>query len=328
MLKTTIAILLTLSFTQGFGADKYKCSSKPYSLGISNSHNHEMFAPQLKRDSLVKRDISYIAVFDGLDDDNGDGKGDSLANPTFVAYQLKGVKPNNQGQYIEPKVSIQRPRWYKEQSLSFLWGSKKGIDNSYSGIGKHWNRGHWLPADHAQRISAQASCNTHTFYNASPQAADINQGPWRILENFSAALSNRYGDAWIVTGPIFDNNEILYIGDAGETPVAVPDALFKIIFVNDNGALKYYPFIVEQPHTKSTPPMPTSDYKRCGSYSKREARRFIESNLVTISEIESRTDMIFLANIEQKYRNQAIRTKLPAPDLDRKYFDPYVSCIK
>lgn len=39
---------------------------------------------------------------------------------------------------------------------------------------------------------------------ASPQAADLNHGPWQHLENYSAAASNRYRSVWVIAGPIFD----------------------------------------------------------------------------------------------------------------------------
>src|SRR3546814_3249238 len=65
-----------------------------------------------------------------------------------------------------------------------------------------WNRGHLAMSDHAQRISPEAGCNTHVFWNASPQAADLNQGPWLHLENYSAAASNKYRSVWVIAGPI------------------------------------------------------------------------------------------------------------------------------
>ncbi len=59
--------------------------------------------------------------------------------------------------------------------MAFLWANRAGVakkrlDDSYDGIGNTWNRGHLAMSDHAQRIAAEAACNTHHFWNGSPQA--------------------------------------------------------------------------------------------------------------------------------------------------------------
>src|SRR3546814_1929381 len=71
----------------------------------------------------------------------------------------------------------------------------------------------------------RSGCNTHVFWNASPQAADLNQGPWLHLENYSAAASNKYRSVWVIAGPIFDpSTPKLTIGDPNELKVEIPDA--------------------------------------------------------------------------------------------------------
>ena len=210
-----VAWITVLGLSNDAAAEKFTCESdrglSPYPIVAIPGYEHDRYAP-VERE-VVKEFGAYISSFDGDDDDDGNGGGDLLAVPQWVTYELKGVAPDVSGEYSEPDISIKRPNdWYKAPALSFLWEDRPGvtksrIDNSYDGIGKIWNRGHLAMADHAQRISWQASCNTHFFWNAVPQAADMNQGPWRHLEDYTAAASNKFKRIWIIAGPIFEHGK-------------------------------------------------------------------------------------------------------------------------
>lgn len=325
---TSFAFLYFAPTSYAF-AERFDCSSKPYKLGYSASHQHKLFAPHYPGEGLEKEFKSFYSVFDSADDDNGDGVSDLTAQPTYVSYHLKGVQPDESGQYREPKVSIDRPRpWYRSNLLAYLWGKEKGLDASYRGIGTVWNRGHWMPADHAQRISAEASCNTHTFHNASPHQASLNQGAWRLIENFASALSNEYTEAWVVTGPIFDQDAIQYIGDADETLVAVPDALFHITFVKAGQNVLAYPFIVPQTHTATNPPQPDKEYKKCRTYSYNERQSFLRDHVTNLAEIENRTGLNFLTEFPENIRAPFLSflPSIPKPQL--RFYDPAIRCFK
>lgn len=307
-----LATTLAVSLCGWAHADNFVCRSQggtsPYPVQERADLDHLRYAPVIGTDARIRRFAAYVAVFDDADDDNADGRADLTANPSFVSYHLRGVQPSSDGQYREPDISITRPNdWYRGEDLSDLWTGRPGIthtriDDSYDGIGRIWNRGHLAMADHAQRISAEASCNTHFFWNASPQAADFNQGPWLHLETYSAAVSNAAGEAWIVAGPIFDRGrEILYIGDAGEVPVAVPHAFFKIIVVETQHGVQARSFIYEHPsHLDAgghpAPDAPSNDpWVKCSSASNERYDYDHRDNLVSIANIEARTGLHFYA---------------------------------
>lgn len=241
-------------------ADKFKCDSdrgySPYKPVTSEEHDHKRFVPVIP--GIAKEYTAYAAVFDDTDDDNGDGKPDLLMNPVLVAYQLNGVQPGKDGRYHEPGVSIGRPSsWYRAVEYNPLYEelpwSKKRLDDSYRGVGNTWNRGHLAMSDHAQRISAEAACDTHHFFNASPQAADLNQGPWRFLENYSAAAANKYEKLWVMTGPYFEpEKRIGYIGNNEEVPVAVPHGFYKILIREHGGKISALPFLYNQAYNEGT----------------------------------------------------------------------------
>jgi DNA/RNA endonuclease G (NUC1) len=189
----------------------------------------------------VREYAAFISSFDSADDDDWDGYEDRFAVPEWVAYEIKRFQTHPDGTYKKPQGASQRPsKWYKSRDLDFLFDdptlTSKRLDDSYRGIGRVYNRGHLARKLHADRISWRAGCNTHHLSNAVPQAAGFNQGIWLDMENYTGAWANKFGRVWIITGPIFYRDAPRYvIGDAGEVPVAIPDALFKIV-IKENTA--------------------------------------------------------------------------------------------
>jgi hypothetical protein len=292
-------------------AAKFECKSEngysPYVLdpSISQMFDHMKYAP-LERTGA--RDFGvFVSKFDEPDDD-GDGVLDMMANPDWVAYEMDGVSPVD-GKYSEPDISIVRPSdWYKSNGYEFLWtlnnavaSNKHRIDYSYDGIGSVWNRGHLMMADHAQRVSWEASCNTHIFWNAVPQGADMNQGPWLHLEYYAAALSNMSGKVWTIAGPIFyPGQPILTIGDAGEIPVAVPHALFKILVIEGaegNPMVRALKFdqpseLDDQGHAKPTDSIKAT-WVKCSAASRKNHVYDHRKQLVTLASIMAETGLTF-----------------------------------
>ena len=298
-------------------AIKFECETEqaasPYPFFENTGLDNERYAPSFAS-GKIKKFTSYTSVFDDEDDDDGDGLSDLLANPTFVTYHLKGLTPIN-GVYNEPAVSIERPsKWYRSPELIELLSNRGDItstllDDSYRGVGRIWNRGHWAMSDHSQRLSWEASCNTHHFWNASPQAAKLNQGVWAYLETYSGALSNMMGDAWIITGPIFEpGKKIHYIGDNNEIPVAIPHQLFKVIVFEENGLLGLLPFVFDQNVSLSENskgelvPVSSTEWESCTSRMKQRREYDLNKYLTSISYIEERTGLVFFASLENNLR--------------------------
>lgn len=287
-------------------AQRFPCSGaeySPYPAAVATPHDHRRYAPSAR--GLTKLFTAYFSVFDDTDDDTGDGRPDLRFNPEFVTYELRGVAANASGNFEEPNVSITRPRsWYSSREFAPLIAalsppSTRRLDDSYDGIGEVWNRGHLAMSDHAQRISAQAACNTHHFWNASPQAEDLNQGPWRHLEDYSAAASNKFGRIWIIAGPIFDRaTPRLMIGDAGEIPVEVPDAFFKVLIREGASGPETLAFVFEQPNAAGAAghPRPTATWVNCNRARGQHHTYDHRGRLVSIAQIEARTGIRFFAS--------------------------------
>lgn len=191
-------------------------------------YHHDRFVT--KPVDIVRQFEAYLVSFDSSDDNDGDGKGDRWRIPEFVAYEID--------RYDGPCIPTgARPKWFSDKEL--VAQAIAPTDNSYA-YPSSWRKGHedWYERGHlcmkliAERISNEAGYNTHSLLNAVPQREVFNGGIWLDLELLSAAYAQRYGKVWVVTGPIFlDNKPKEWIGEElkGEAPVAVPDALFKII---------------------------------------------------------------------------------------------------
>jgi hypothetical protein len=308
--------------------------NSPYEAFVSTFHDNDRMKPQAA--GLTKKFTAYTSTFDDEDDDTGDGQPDWRINPVFVIYELQGVAPNSSGDYDEPAISVNGPSaWYASPELvPLVQGipnvTKERIDRSYQGIGSIWNRGHMAMNEHAQRIGFEAACNTHNFWNASPQAADLNQGPWRHLENYSAAASNKYRSIWVVDGPIFDPaTPRLFIGDPGEVPVEVPDGFFKVLIHQSPAGIETLSFIFPQPNVlgSDNKPKPAESWVNCNRQPPPGFEYNHEPNLVSIAEIEQRTGVRFFEGYPNRDALVSFRAQHLWP-VDTKYWDSTAPCGK
>lgn len=91
---------------------------------------------------------------------------------------------------------------------------------------------HSLPIDHGHlcpagdnKWSKEAMFETFYLTNMCPQNSSLNHGDWEELESRCRGWAKKYGDIYIVAGPIFYNAEYKIIGNN----VGVPDAFFKVV---------------------------------------------------------------------------------------------------
>lgn len=204
---------------------------------IDPAYNHDKFRTVVKgiagTDNHVREFRAYTSVFDGADDDNGDGEADYLGIPHFVAYEIKRYEG------ALPKGPKRPSPWITEKALWKLGIAPRDATYTFSKAfrSNHPNwyvRGHLAMKQHAWRLGANADWNTHTMLNAVPQRQGFNAGIWLDLENKTAKWADIYGAVWIIAGPVFEPqqntpNEWLGELEKGEVPAAIPDKLFKIV---------------------------------------------------------------------------------------------------
>jgi endonuclease G len=108
---------------------------------------------------------------------------------------------------------------------TFPAGFPQALLTDYAGSG--YDRGHLCPSEDR---TATLVDNQDTFYltNMTPQADNVNGGPWAQLETYSRSLANAGKEVFVVAGGIYPAATQKTIGaDA----VAVPSSIFKVVVV-------------------------------------------------------------------------------------------------
>lgn len=92
-------------------------------------------------------------------------------------------------------------------------------------IGSGWSRGHMCPAGD-NKWDFKAMFDTFSLSNVCPQNAKLNSGLWNSIEIDCRRWARRFGDIYIVCGPLFFSGEHETIG---YNHIIVPDAFFKVV---------------------------------------------------------------------------------------------------
>lgn len=147
--------------------------------------------------------------------------------PNWVAWHLTASHTNGphtrKGRQFREDHEVPSPRAY---------------DSDYRGSG--YDRGHMCPSGD-NRWDSKAQDDTFIFTNICPQSHNLNEGVWNDLEMKCREWAKRYGDIYIVCGPIIRQGNHKTIG---RNKVVVPDAFFKVVLCT-KGSPKAIGFIYE-----------------------------------------------------------------------------------
>lgn len=108
----------------------------------------------------------------------------------------------------------------------------------YKGSG--WSHGHLCPAGD-NKWDKQAMKESFLLTNMCPQDRGLNSGVWNRIEMDCRKWAKKYGEIYIVCGPLPLRGDYVTIGD---NKVAVPRAFFKVVLCL-NGEPKAFGFVVK-----------------------------------------------------------------------------------
>ena len=153
---------------------------------------------------------------------------DSTRQPNWVMWQLLGehIMKRKEGMwndYMEdPDV--------KEENRATL------VDYASSGF----DRGHMCPGGDCN-WNDEGRYETFFLSNMCPQNPNLNRGDWKEIEIACRTWAKKYGNLYIVCGPIFfkSQNHI----KIGVNQIPVPEAFFKVILCLDEFSPKGIGFI-------------------------------------------------------------------------------------
>jgi endonuclease G len=100
-------------------------------------------------------------------------------------------------------------------------------DEDYFNSG--FDRGHMCPAGD-NKWDRKAMNETFLFTNICPQVHALNEGAWNDLELACRRWARKYGDVYIVCGPLLDDGRHRTIG---RRRVVVPERFFKVVLAMD-----------------------------------------------------------------------------------------------
>ena len=130
--------------------------------------------------------------------------------PLWVAYTLIKVDPM-------PGLNKRLSRFKVDERTESKVSHDDYTDSGY-------DRGHMAPFAAIDRMyGKEAGAETFLMSNVVPQKPGLKKGHWRALEEATFEGAIQHGQAWVITGPFYDE-EIERI----ESGVEIPDGFYKI----------------------------------------------------------------------------------------------------
>ena len=145
--------------------------------------------------------------------------------PNWVAWHLTR-------EHVQGNIRRANNAWHEDTSVP-----KPRVSN-YDYKGSGWSRGHMCPAGD-NKWNRDAMYETFLYSNVCPQHPRLNSGDWNEIEIACRRWAEKYGDVYIVCGPIFLRQEHEVIGISR---IPVPEAFFKVVMCQ-NGTPKGIGFI-------------------------------------------------------------------------------------
>jgi len=192
------------------------------------------------------------------------GYADEWGNPLWAAYRMADISPM-------PSAG-ERPGSFSVDTRT----AARISPDAYTGTG--YDRGHLAPNyGIATRHGEAAQRETFLMSNIIPQRHGLNAGLWKQLEQRAAtSYPARFGEVWVVVGPVFGATDTRLPSRAGGSAPRVPEACFMILMDESDGRVRTMAFMFPQDPAKGS---------ELGDF------------LTTLDEIEARTGLDFLAEL-------------------------------
>jgi len=143
-----------------------------------------------------------------------------------------------------------------------------------------YDRGHMAPAAD-MKWNVQAMRESFYTSNICPQNHNLNSGDWKELEEHVRLCASRFGDIWVVSGPIVNRTDIT-IGT--ERKIVVPEAFYKVLLMHFDGQYRGIAFVM-----KNQP---------------RDGKWGLDHYAVTIDSVETLTGIDFFHDMENRVEHE------------------------
>ncbi|MFZ4477015.1 MAG: DNA/RNA non-specific endonuclease [Saprospiraceae bacterium] len=135
---------------------------------------------------------------------------------SWVAYHLTRARLNENW--------AERPNTFRPDPAV---RTESATPRDYSASG--YDKGHLCPAAD-MAFNENAIDETFLMSNISPQVPGFNKGIWRELEELTRDWARRFGQLYVVTGPMLRQEAL---GQIGFSKVTIPSYYFKVLYAPD-----------------------------------------------------------------------------------------------
>lgn len=191
------------------------------------------------------------------------GYSKQFGQPLWVVYKL--TKEN-----VETKNAVRNNKFKADPLLKDF----SPLPDDYRETG--YDRGHLAPAaDMAYTVITMD--NSFFMSNISPQTPKFNRGIWSRLEKQVRDFALTENEIYVITGPVFKNDDTHLISIGKNNPIIVPYAYYKVIY-------------------DLTPPQKMIAFIIPNTGSKKSLAQFA----VTVSTVEQMTGLEFFPNLSEE----------------------------
>lgn len=196
--------------------DKPESKSEQSNDDLSTAGSLEIPAPMGGTAEQILKRKAYTVSYN---------KGTRL--PNWVAWHLTSSHASG---------TVKRPKsaFHEDEQVQTPRATRDDYYNS------QYDRGHMCPAGD-NKWDETAMYESFLLTNICPQKHGLNDGDWKELEQLCRKWAERYGDIYIVCGPVLDGTKHKTIG---KNKVVVPEAFFKVILCT-TGTPKAIGFVYE-----------------------------------------------------------------------------------
>lgn len=211
-MKTGINILLIVVLSH----EAIWLQAQTYSIHSGSFDKQSLEMPEYSSDDILLKYSGFVVSYDS-----------EHLIPKWVAYELTSEE-------VDGKVS--RSGSFG-MDLNYKGKQAMREDYSYSG----WDKGHMAPAAD-MKWSQEAMWESFYLTNVCPQNHELNGGDWLALEKKAREMAKRYGNVYVICGPIIGVNKN---GTIGANKVTVPDKFFKAFLVEDADGFYSIAFVMD-----------------------------------------------------------------------------------
>lgn len=149
-----------------------------------------------------------------------------------VSYNKETKQPNWVAWHLRGECVIKREDdvWHEFLEDSCLAEGERATLEDYAASG--YDRGHMCPVGDCN-WNIDGRDETFLLSNICPQNSNLNRGDWKEIEHACRRWAKRFGDIYIVCGPVFLTSQ--QHERIGPNMIPVPEAFFKVVLcLNDS----------------------------------------------------------------------------------------------